>query len=119
MKVKGEMRSLADALRSSLAPTAAAGVSGEDLGKSAKIRIRGPKEALPEIVQQILDYDSSENRSMVHARLDVETARLVGHFKMATGVDNIKLVAFAVRYLFATRPELKALIKHYIQNLDL
>ncbi|MNL67743.1 hypothetical protein D3C87_1923640 [compost metagenome] len=56
---------------------------------------------------------------MVHVKLDDGTAKLVNHFKMATGIDNIRLVAFAVRHLFETNPELKDIIKAYTQNLEL
>ena len=74
---------------------------------------------IPEILALIQSYDSSDNKSMLHVKLDAQTAKLVSHFKSATGIDNIKLGAFAVRYLFETHPELKTYIKNYLQNLDL
>jgi hypothetical protein len=56
---------------------------------------------------------------MVHARFDEKTVQLLNHFKMATGVDVTKMVAFAVRRLFAENPELKLIIQQFIQNLQL
>lgn len=106
-----EIKSLADQLRNSLS----ADVKLPVRPVVSKAKAKPP----PEILRQILAYDSSGNKSMVHAKLDAETAKLLGHFKMASGVDNIKLVAFAVRHLFATQPELKTYIKNFIQNLEL
>ncbi|HKG05643.1 MAG TPA: hypothetical protein VKB19_04260 [Pedobacter sp.] len=116
-----EIKSLADQLRSSLvvpepispkttkpkATTgkAAAGDKGVDLN--------------PKILQEILAYDTAEHKTMVHARFDAKTAKMLGHFKMATGVENTRIAAFAVHYLFSVHPELKSIIKHYIQNLEL
>src|ERR1700760_3650076 len=71
------------------------------------------------IVQLIRDYDNSDHKSMVHVRFDEKTVQTLNHFKMATGVDVTKLVAFSVRQLFAEHPELKELIKQFIQNVSL
>jgi hypothetical protein len=43
----------------------------------------------------------------------------MNQFKMATGVDVTKLVAFSVQQLFERHPELKSIIKQYIQQLEL
>ncbi|MEJ2880398.1 hypothetical protein [Pedobacter sp. GR22-6] len=114
-----EIKSLADQLRHSMAskprdnlvPVTKTGKKGAALKSSSN--------PAPLILQEILDYDASKNKAMVHVKLDEETARLLGHFKMATGIDNIKLVAFAVRHLFASQPELKTYIKNFILNFDL
>ncbi|NQX54459.1 hypothetical protein HQN86_12610 [Pedobacter panaciterrae] len=111
-----EIKSLADQLRSSIVGNS----GGKPPAKNLKLAAVQPKsKPPPKILQEILDYDSSGNKAMVHAKLDAATAKLLGHFKMATGVDNIKLVAFAVRHLFATQPELKTYIKNFIQSLEL
>ena len=67
----------------------------------------------------ILNYDNSLNKSMVHVRFDEKTVRTMNQFKMATQVDVTKLVAFAVTHLFETCPELKIIIKQFIQNTEL
>ena len=78
-----------------------------------------PQLVSSDLVNLILNYDSSANRAMVHVKLDDATAKLVSHFKIATGIDNIRLVAFSVKHLFDTNPELKDIIKQYTQNLEL
>jgi len=112
-----EIKSLADQLRQSIAKTPGGQSVASKTGKAMV-----PKSVagnLPLVLREIMDYDSSRNKAMVHAKLDEETARFLARFKMATGVDNIKLVAFAVRHLFATQPELKTYVKNFIQNVEL
>jgi hypothetical protein len=41
------------------------------------------------------------------------------HFKMATGVEVTRLVAYAVRHLVDQNPEIKTIVKQYIQKLEL
>ena len=78
-----------------------------------------PKELVPAIMEAILNYDNSINKNMVHVRFDEKTVRMMNQFKMATQVDVTKLVAFAVKHLFETCPELKSIIKQFIQNTEL
>ena len=56
---------------------------------------------------------------MVHIRFDKQTVDLLIKFKLASGVDMTKLVAFSVKHLFNTHPELKQIIKQYLQNTKL
>lgn len=114
-----EIKSLADQLRHSMALTPAlkAQVSANVQKKTAPSKPKAKPP--PAILQEILDYDTSANKAMVHVKLDPETAKMLSHFKMATGIDNIKLVAFSVRHLFATQPELKTYIKNFILNFDI
>jgi len=55
----------------------------------------------------------------VHVRFDEKTVQTLNHFKMATGIDVTKLVAFSVQELFERHPELKSIIKQFIQNVTL
>lgn len=71
------------------------------------------------VLRSLFAYDNSDHKSMVHFRFDANTVDLLNKFKMATGVDNTKFVAFAVKYLFETHPELKTIIKQFIQNTEL
>ncbi|MFD0764511.1 hypothetical protein ACFQZI_06580 [Mucilaginibacter lutimaris] len=112
------MKSLADQIREQLVKPAP-GEPVKNTDTSAKtVRKAKPKE-VPQILADILAYDNSSNKSMVHARFDEKTVRTMNQFKMATGVDVTRLVSFAVRHLFDTCPELKSTIKQFIQNNDL
>jgi hypothetical protein len=116
-----EIKTLADQLRHSM--KAKPGVKPEKLIKSSKkamaVTLNFSAKPPPLILQEIINYDASKNTAMVHVKLDPDTARTLGQFKLATGIDNIKLVAFAVRHLFENQPELKTHIKNFILNLDL
>ena len=71
------------------------------------------------VVRSLYAYDNSDHRQMVHVRFDAQTVDLLNKFKMATGTDMTKFVAFAVKYLFESNPELKNIIKLYLQNTKL
>jgi len=71
------------------------------------------------VIRSLFAYDNSDHKSMVHVRFDKQTVDLMNKFKMATGVDITKFVVFAVKYFFETNPELKNIIKQYIQNTEL
>lgn len=105
-----KMKSLADQLREQLVKP------GEKTAKKPKKEEKKIESAMLDL---IIAYDNSANKSMVHARFDPQTIRLMNHFKMATNVDVTKLVAFAVKHLFETHPELKTIIKQFIQNTEL
>jgi hypothetical protein len=71
------------------------------------------------VVRSLYAYDNSDHKQMVHVRFDTQTVDLLNKFKMATGTDMTKFVAFAVKYLFESNPELKNIIKLYLQNTKL
>jgi hypothetical protein len=71
------------------------------------------------VLKSLWAYDNSDHKNMVHVRFDKQTVDLLNKFKMATGVDITKFVAFAVGYFFETNPELKTIIKQFIQNTEL
>lgn len=109
-----KMKSLADQLREQLVKPA------NEKTKAAKPEAKKKsKELESAIMAALLAYDNSENKSVVHARFDERMARTMNQFKMATGIDVTKLVAFAVRHLFDTYPELKTIIKQFMQNQEL
>jgi hypothetical protein len=70
-------------------------------------------------IRSLWAYDNSNHKSLVHVRFDTQTVDLMNKFKMAAGVDITKFVAFAVKYFFETNPELKTVIKQFIQNTKL
>lgn len=74
---------------------------------------------VPEILERIRKYDNRDHKSLMHIRFDAGTIKMLNQFKMATGVDVTKLVAFSVHHLLEQHPELKSIIKQFIQQLDL
>ncbi|RYG09013.1 MAG: hypothetical protein EOO07_24600 [Chitinophagaceae bacterium] len=104
------MKSLADQLRQELIkPT-------EKPGKKQR---KADKKFEAAILDALLNFNTSSNKSMVHVRFDEKTVRIMNQFKMATNIDVSKFVAFAVKQLLETQPEIKTIIKHFIQNNDL
>ncbi|GAA4339750.1 hypothetical protein GCM10023149_50670 [Mucilaginibacter gynuensis] len=114
-----QMKSLADQLREQLAKPAAQQLRKNKSPKGAEKKSPGKPAASPAILNDIHAYDTTGNKSMVHARFDSKTVDILNKFKMATGVDVSKTVAFAVHHFLSTQPEIKTIIKQYIQNTDL
>lgn len=115
------MKSLADQLREKLVTTPenekVPGAKKEPAA-AAKAREKPTKAVVP-IMEAIAAFDNSQNKTMVHVRFDSKTADTMNKFKMATNIDVTKFVAFAVKNLFETHPELKTIIKQFIQNTEL
>jgi hypothetical protein len=101
-----EIKSLADQLRSNI---------NQQESPKEKHRL----SPVPEILQRIRRYDNRDHKSLMHIRFDADTLKMLGQFKMATGVDITKLVAFSVHHLIEAHPELKTIIKEFIQQLQL
>jgi len=110
------MKSLADQLREELVKPG--NKKAKDIVPGVVKKARPPKNDAA-ILVLINEYNNSLNKSLVHVRFDGNTVRLMNQFKMATGTDVTKLVSFAVKHLFDTNPELKAIIKQFIQNTEL
>ncbi|WP_345949011.1 hypothetical protein ABDD95_19375 [Mucilaginibacter sp. PAMB04274] len=118
-----DIKSLADQLRSKVGQPAekeAATKTGKtvtngEIEQSARAASASKTQAILALIRA---YDNSDHKSMVHVRFDAKTLQTMNHFKMATGVDVTKLVAYAVSELFALHPELKTIIKQFIQKLD-
>jgi RNA binding exosome subunit len=68
------------------------------------------------ILKLLTDYDNSDHKTMVHFRFDKQTVDFLNQFKIATGVDATKFVAYSVRQFINAHPELKTIIKQFIQN---
>ncbi|UOE47834.1 hypothetical protein MTO98_25830 [Mucilaginibacter sp. SMC90] len=105
------MKSLADQLREELGKPDAKKTKNDNRKKTVR--------EIPQILQAIMDYDNSNNKSMVHVRFDADYVLLLSQFKIATNIDTTKLVAFAVKYLFEQHPELKKVIKQFMLNTEL
>jgi DNA-binding phage protein len=110
------MKSLADQIRQQL------GKPEPPNGKTTAVKPENKaktREKIPPILTAILEYDNTANKSMVHVRFDEKTVRTMNQFKMATGVDVTRLVSFSVKHLLETNPDIKTIIKQFIQNTDL
>jgi len=74
---------------------------------------------VPEILEKIRKYDNRDHKALMHIRFDGGTIKMLNQFKMATGVDVTKFVAFSVHHLFELHPELKTIIKQFLEQLEL
>jgi len=117
------MKTLADQIREELVKPAAKKplpsapkISGAVKLKDKQVK---PTDQPPEILTALNEFDTSQHKSMVHVRFDEKTVRTLNQFKMATGVDVTRLVSFAINELLENRPEIKSIIKQFIQNSDL
>ena len=75
------------------------------------------KNAGADILELLEAYDNADHKTLVHVRFDEQTVRTLNQLKLATGIDVTRLVAYSVRSLFDQHPELKHIIKQFMQNL--
>ena len=106
----GNIKSLADQIREDMVKPQ------RKKDKAVKKEARKTESA---ILNAIRSYDNSNNDKMVHVRFEEAMVKTLNQFKLATDVDVTKLVAFAVKRLFETNPELKSIIKQYLINESL
>jgi hypothetical protein len=71
------------------------------------------------IARALFAYDTSDHQTLMHTRFDRQTVDTLNKFKLATGVDMSKFVAFSVRHLLNTYPEFKNIINQYLQRTQL
>jgi len=106
-----EIKTLADQLRSKIAKP------------DTPVKVVKPKSAkppdIPEIVSLMRGLDVSANKTLIHARVDAQTAQMIHHLKIATGIEVTRLICFSIRQLFEQNPELKSLIKAHLANFEL
>lgn len=110
-----EIKSLADQLRNRINQPPDKPVPKKT--EPARPENHGPP--LDQLVKLLQAYDNSDHKSMVHVRFDAGTAQTLTHFKMATGVDLTRLIVFATKQFIEQHPEIREIIKHYFQNLQL
>jgi hypothetical protein len=119
-----DIKSLADRLRSKMNKPAVESLTGSKgkKDKTANAKEVNPKSnappQIPAILEEIRAYNYTDHKSMVHVRFDAKTLQVMNQFKMATGVDVTRLVAYSVSRLFKQHPELKSIIKQFLQKLD-
>ena len=74
---------------------------------------------IPQVIEQLRDFDINGNKTLVHARFDPQTAQLLHHFKMATGIEVTRLICYAVRQLLDKHPEIRTIVREHLKNIDL
>src|ERR1700760_3907679 len=101
-----EIKTLADQLRSKMAkPDTPEKAAKPNRKKEAK------PAGIPQIIERLRELDVSSNKTLIHARVDEQTAQMIHHLKIATGVEVTRLICFSIRQLFEQNPQLKSLIK--------
>lgn len=70
------------------------------------------------LLEQLIRFEAAEQKTLVHVRLDRDTAMLLKQFKLATGVDIQQVVAFALYDFLGQHPEFKMMIKQFLQELN-
>lgn len=114
-----KMKSLADQLRETMVKPGekTANVKPNKAPQGPKKAAMKPGKALEApILAALATYDNSDHKTMVHFRFDKQTVDFLSQFKIATGIDATKFVAFSVRQFIDAHPELKTIIKQFIQN---
>ena len=76
-----------------------------------------PKDILSSI--RDFAYAMDTHPGKLRVRLDENTIRMLNQFKLATGVDMNKTIAFALDRMFNECPELKTIIKQSLENFKL
>lgn len=114
-----KIKSLADQLREQMIkPWDNATIDHPKTGvdKTKTLRKKENKAIAPPILEALRDFDNSDHKTMVHYRFDKQTVDFLNQFKIATGVDATKFVIFSVKQFIEAHPELKSIIKQFIQN---
>lgn len=108
-----EIKTLADQLRSRMTKPDIP----EKTVKPEKKKAAKPPD-IPVIVEQLRALDISTNKTLIHARVDRQTAQLIHHLKTATGIEVTRLICFSIRHLFEQYPELKMIIKEHLDKFE-
>lgn len=106
-----EIKSLADQLRSKIA--------GRDAPPPKKKTRGKPAAAQPPVLEALRAYDLADHDSMIHVRFENPTAQVLHHLKRATGIEVNKVVGYAVKQFLEQHPELKTIVKQYLQKLEI
>ena len=108
-----ELKSLADQLRNKIANK-----NAPQPGKTESKKKTKPDEPIV-ILEALRAYDLADHDSMIHVRFENPTASLLHHLKRATGIEVNKVVGYAVKQFLEQHPELKTLVKQYLQKIEL
>jgi len=83
-------------------------------------KIFDDKQPLKEktILEQISAFDEKNQKTLVHVRLNNQTAMTLKQLKLATGLDIQQMIAFSVSEMLRQHPELKIILKQFLQKLN-
>jgi len=109
-----EIKTLADQLRSRMAKPDTPGKTT----KVAKKKDARPPD-IPQIIDRLRELDVSSNKTLIHARVDEQTAQMIHHLKIATGIEVTRLICFSIRHLFEQYPELRTIIKNHLEKFEI
>lgn len=70
------------------------------------------------LLEQLVRFNAADQKSLVHVRLDKDTAMLLKQFKLATGVEIQQVVAYALDEFLKLHPEFKTMIKQFLQEFN-
>jgi hypothetical protein len=74
--------------------------------------------AWDEILDRIKAYNNEDHKSMVHVRIHEHTVLLLNQLKLATGIDITKIAAFAISELIRQHPELRTIVKQFLNKIN-
>jgi hypothetical protein len=70
------------------------------------------------LLEQIAAFNAPDAKVMVHVRIDPNTAMLLKQFKLATDIELQQLLAFAIDEFVHLHPELKTIVKQFLQEFN-
>ena len=106
-----EIKSLADQLRSRMAKP--------DVPEKPIKKKMGKLPETPKIIGLLREMDISENKTLMHARFDAQTAQLLHHLKTATGIEVTRVLFYAVKQLLEQHPEIITVVKEHLEQFAL
>lgn len=106
-----EIKSLADQLR--------ARINNPDKPATEKKKKTAATKVMQPILETLRAYSLADHDSMIHVRFENPTAQVLHHLKRATGIEVNKVVGFAVKQFLEQNPELKTIVKQYLQKLEI
>ncbi|RZJ92350.1 MAG: hypothetical protein EOO20_02095 [Chryseobacterium sp.] len=124
--MKTQMKSLADELRKSIGTgevipsnkDPVVGAKGKKVDATKDDPVSGKGKKASDIISRIRELDCSDQKHLLHPRLDARTVALLGRLKLASGLDMNRVIAFSIVYLFERHPEIKSFIKESLENFE-
>lgn len=70
------------------------------------------------LLEQIAGYCEPEQKVLMHFRINPQTAMVFKQFKLATGIETQQILAFAIDEFLKLHPEVKLIVKQFLQELN-
>lgn len=105
-----EIKSLADQLRKRM----------EKPGETVAVIVKKSTEPveIPGVLDLIRALDTAGCKTLIHARFDEPTVKLIHHLKMATGIEVSRLLLYAIRQLLEKHPEIREVVKAHLDAIS-